>query len=78
MKYSNLFEKEDVGCGVIIAAVLALIALVFFEIAIIYWCWNGIVVPYFNAPELDYWTVFGLKIMVNSILPTNTSFLSKQ
>ena len=77
MNYNNLFEKEKVGCGGVIAAILIAIAWIFFEIAVIYWCWNGIVVPYFNAPELDYWTVFGLKIMVDSFLPTNTSFLSK-
>ena len=77
MNYNKLFENEKIGCGGVIAVILAIIALVFFEIAVIYWCWNGIVVPHFNAPELDYWTVFGLKIMINSLFPTNTSFLSK-
>ena len=71
MNYNNLFETEKIGCGGVIAAILIAIALIFFEIAVAYWCWNGIVVPYFHAPELGYWTIFGLKIMISCFLPSN-------
>lgn len=69
---------EDYGCGVVFCALALIIALLFAEVGIIMWLWNLLVVPLFGAPALTYWTAFGLKILVNLLVPTSSNFNSSK
>lgn len=69
---------EDYGCGVVLGALVLVIALLFAEVGIILWLWNLLVVPLFGAPVLTYWTAFGLKILVNLLVPTSSNFSSSK
>lgn len=69
---------EDYGCGVVFCALALIIALLFAEVGIIMWLWNLLVVPLFGAPVLTYWIAFGLKILVNLLVPTSSNFNSSK
>lgn len=55
------WEKDDIGCGMIILILIGIIALLFLGPAITMWLWNWIAVDLFGAPVIGYWTAFGLQ-----------------
>lgn len=75
-----MFKNNDIKdcCITIIVSIIAMIARVFFQAFIAYWLWGKIVIPYFNAPELSYWELWGLKILINCFVPFKTSSYFKK
>jgi hypothetical protein len=57
--YSSRHNDHD-GCGVIVLAILGLIALAFLSPLITMWLWNWVAVEMFALPVITYWKAVGL------------------
>ena len=48
------------GCTTVLITILVAVIGLFLSPAIEMWLWNGIVAPYFNAPEIPFWVMFAI------------------
>ena len=53
-----------------ISWILANIAFMFIEVAIMLFIWNTALIPWFCFPSITYWQMFVIKIFINIAVPS--------
>jgi Flp pilus assembly protein TadB len=72
------FEDKE-GCGIIIAAILVIIACLFIIPAILMWLWNSCVVGWLPVGEIEsYWQAMGIYVVSNILFKSTRSNISKE
>ena len=71
------WEKDNIGCGMIILIIIGVIALLFLGPAITMWLWNWIAVDLFGLPVIGYWTAFGLQWLCHILFGHTVTVRSK-
>jgi hypothetical protein len=61
-------DKQAEGCG----AFSGVVIFFFLSSYVFYYLWDAIVVPEFHAPDLGYWQVCGLRILLNILTPRSS------
>lgn len=56
-----------------ISMVLAGVAFMFIEVAIMLFIWNTALIPWFCFPSITYWQMFVIKIFINIVVPSRHS-----
>ena len=59
--------------GKIMTILLIVLCLGFIGAGIALWLWNAVAIPVFGAPELSYWQMYGLILLLRFIVPTSIS-----
>lgn len=70
--------KSNMSCAGLIGLFIFVIALIFAEVWIAMLLWNALAVGLFGLPVLTYWQVWGIKILLNIILPSSFNWNSKK
>lgn len=52
---------------------VASVAFMFIEVAIMLFIWNTALVPWFCFPSITYWQMFVIKIFINTAVPSRHS-----
>ena len=71
--YSKIYDKitdNNYGCLTVIGIILLIVVLFVIFNAIAVWLWGIIAVGIFGLPALNFWQMFGLKILLGWIIPT--------
>lgn len=57
----------------IFVALVASVALLFLEVAIMLFIWNIVFIPWFGLPSITYWQMFIIKVFINIAIPSHSS-----
>lgn len=68
---------DNIGCLALFGILVLAIALIFAEVWIAMLLWNVLAVGLFGLPVLTYWQIFGIKILLDIILPSSFNWNSK-
>ncbi len=55
-----------------ISWVVASVAFMFIEVAIMLFIWNTALIPWFCFPSITYWQMFVIKIFINIAIPSHS------
>lgn len=69
-------SNDSIGCLVLFGILVLVIVLVFAEVWIAMLLWNALAVGLFGLPVLTYWQIFGIKILLNIMLPSSFNWNS--
>lgn len=69
-------SNDSIGCLALFGILVLVIVLVFAEVWIAMLLWNALAVGLFGLPVLTYWQIFGIKILLNIILPSSFNWNS--
>lgn len=70
-------DYGNIGCGMLILGLLAVVGLFFLGVWIAGLLWGAIAVAVFGLPALTYWQMAGLMILLNLLLPHSTTNVRK-
>lgn len=70
-------SNDSIGCLALFGILVLVIVLVFAEVWIAMLLWNALAVGLFGLPVLTYWQIFGIKILLNIMLPSSFNWNSK-
>lgn len=70
-------SNDSIGYLVLFGILVLVIVLAFAEVWIAMLLWNALAVGLFGLPVLTYWQIFGIKILLNIMLPSSFNWNSK-
>lgn len=69
-------SNDSIGCLALFGILVLVVVLIFAEVWIAMLLWNALAVGLFGLPVLTYWQIFGIKILLNIILPSSFNWNS--
>ncbi len=65
---------KTIGTILMTCFIVMIVSFVFAGIAT--WLWGLIITPVFGAPVITYWQMYGIRILLNILLPNHNSLSS--